>query len=64
MPEGQHLFESLLHLGPTRETSEELEDVRYRWMLYKSKLRDSSHLLVGTRVPGLGQVSMISLPPP
>ncbi|XP_058511215.1 nesprin-3 [Ochotona princeps] len=45
VPEGQHLFESLLHLAPARETSEELEDVRYRWMLYKSKLRDSSHLL-------------------
>uniref|UniRef100_A0A9L0S638 Nesprin-3 n=1 Tax=Equus caballus TaxID=9796 RepID=A0A9L0S638_HORSE len=45
VPEGQHLFENLLRLGPARETSEELEDLRYRWMLYKSKLKDSSHLL-------------------
>ncbi|KAM5274617.1 nesprin-3 isoform 5-T5 [Ctenodactylus gundi] len=46
IPEGQHLFENLLRLGPTRGASEELEDVRYRWMLYKSKLHDSSHLLL------------------
>ncbi|XP_077637051.1 nesprin-3 isoform X1 [Crocuta crocuta] len=45
VPEGQHLFENLLHVGPTRESSDELEDLRYRWMLYKSKLKDSSHLL-------------------
>ncbi|XP_007942744.1 nesprin-3 [Orycteropus afer afer] len=45
VPEGQHLFESLLCLRPARGTSDELEDLRYRWMLYKSKLKDSSHLL-------------------
>ncbi|XP_039110492.1 nesprin-3 isoform X2 [Hyaena hyaena] len=45
VPEGQHLFENLLHVGPARESSDELEDLRYRWMLYKSKLKDSSHLL-------------------
>ncbi|KAM9203038.1 nesprin-3 [Dugong dugon] len=45
VPEGQHLFENLLHLGPARGTSDELEDLRYQWMLYKSKLKDSSHLL-------------------
>ncbi|KAG8514321.1 Nesprin-3 [Galemys pyrenaicus] len=52
--EGQQLFENLLHLGPGRGTSDELEDLRYRWMLYKSKLKDSSHLLVdqGRAVPG------------
>lgn len=47
VPEGQHLFEDLLRLGPTRGASEELEDLRYRWMLYKSKLKDSRQLLVG-----------------
>ncbi|KAI5936958.1 Nesprin-3 [Manis javanica] len=45
VPEGQYLFESLLRLRPARGTSDELEDLRYRWMLYKSKLKDSSHLL-------------------
>ncbi|XP_044245881.2 nesprin-3 isoform X2 [Ursus arctos] len=45
VPEGQHLFENLLHLGPARGTSSELEDVRYQWMLYKSKLKDSGYLL-------------------
>ncbi|XP_043777176.1 nesprin-3 isoform X1 [Cervus elaphus] len=45
IPEGQHLFENLLHLRPARRSSDELEDLRYRWMLYKSKLKDSSHLL-------------------
>ncbi|XP_029806911.1 nesprin-3 isoform X2 [Suricata suricatta] len=45
VPEGQHLFENLLHVGPARGSSDELEDLRYRWMLYKSKLKDSSHLL-------------------
>ncbi|XP_027712376.1 nesprin-3 isoform X4 [Vombatus ursinus] len=45
LPEGQHLFENLLHLRPKKGTSENLEDLRYRWMLYKSKLKDSSHLL-------------------
>ncbi|XP_036605561.1 nesprin-3 isoform X1 [Trichosurus vulpecula] len=45
LPEGQHLFESLLRLRPKKEPSEDLEDLRYRWMLYKSKLQDSSHLL-------------------
>ncbi|KAM6171909.1 nesprin-3 [Erethizon dorsatum] len=47
VPEGQNLFENLLHLGPLRAASEELEDLRYRWMLYKSKLKDASRLLVG-----------------
>ncbi|XP_045757429.2 nesprin-3 [Mirounga angustirostris] len=45
VPEGQHLFENLLHLGPARGTSNELEDLRYQWMLYKSKLKDSGYLL-------------------
>ncbi|GAB1297770.1 Nesprin-3 [Apodemus speciosus] len=45
IPEGQILFENLLRLRPAREPSNELEDLRYRWMLYKSKLKDSGHLL-------------------
>ncbi|XP_003787067.1 nesprin-3 [Otolemur garnettii] len=45
VPEGQHLFENLLRLEPARGTSDELEDLRYQWMLYKSKLKDSGHLL-------------------
>ncbi|XP_032449347.1 nesprin-3 isoform X5 [Lynx canadensis] len=50
VPEGQRLFENLLHVGPARGSSDELEDLRYRWMLYKSKLKDSGHLLVLTPV--------------
>uniref|UniRef100_A0A8C5L2K9 Nesprin-3 n=1 Tax=Jaculus jaculus TaxID=51337 RepID=A0A8C5L2K9_JACJA len=46
IPEGQHLFENLLHLRPARRPSDGLEDLRYRWMLYKSKLKDSGHLLM------------------
>nr|XP_058915286.1 nesprin-3 isoform X5 [Kogia breviceps] len=45
VPEGQHLFENLLRLRPARGSSDTLEDLRYRWMLYKSKLKDSSRLL-------------------
>ncbi|NXR61410.1 SYNE3 protein, partial [Rhadina sibilatrix] len=41
VPHGQHLFEDLLHLHPVIGNSEGLEDLRYRWMLYKSKLRES-----------------------
>ncbi|XP_068048611.1 nesprin-3 isoform X3 [Anomalospiza imberbis] len=41
VPHGQHLFEDLLHLHPVVGSSEDLEDLRYRWMLYKSKLRES-----------------------
>uniref|UniRef100_A0A8D1LX34 Nesprin-3 n=1 Tax=Sus scrofa TaxID=9823 RepID=A0A8D1LX34_PIG len=48
VPEGQHLFENLLRLGPARGSLDELEDLRYRWMLYKSKLKDSSLLLTGS----------------
>uniref|UniRef100_A0A8C5QCP9 Spectrin repeat containing nuclear envelope family member 3 n=1 Tax=Leptobrachium leishanense TaxID=445787 RepID=A0A8C5QCP9_9ANUR len=46
IPQGQHLFESLLHLRPSMAITEnlKLEDLRYRWMLYKSKLRDTGNL--------------------
>ncbi|NXA37094.1 SYNE3 protein, partial [Eudromia elegans] len=41
VPDGQHLFEELLHLHPVTGNSEDLEDLRYRWMLYKSKLKEA-----------------------
>ncbi|XP_077036768.1 nesprin-3 isoform X2 [Agelaius phoeniceus] len=41
VPHGQHLFEDLLHLHPVVGSSEDLEELRYRWMLYKSKLREA-----------------------
>ncbi|KAM9290247.1 nesprin-3 isoform 1-T1 [Cariama cristata] len=41
VPDGQCLFEDLLHLHPVIGNSEDLEDLRYRWMLYKSKLKES-----------------------
>ncbi|NXL79773.1 SYNE3 protein, partial [Leptocoma aspasia] len=47
VPDGQHLFEDLLHLHPVVGNSEDLEDLRYRWMLYKSKLRESLSSPVG-----------------
>lgn len=57
VPEGQHLFEDLLRRKPAGGTSDEMEDLRYRWMLHKSKLKDSRLLLVGAKaaqVPGSG----------
>lgn len=54
MPEGQRLFEGLLRLGPARGAAEELEDLRYRWMLYKSKLKDAGQLLVGAGGQSIG----------
>uniref|UniRef100_A0A8C5T5S7 Spectrin repeat containing nuclear envelope family member 3 n=1 Tax=Malurus cyaneus samueli TaxID=2593467 RepID=A0A8C5T5S7_9PASS len=47
VPDGQRLFEDLLQLHPVIGNSEDLEDLRYRWMLYKSKLRESVSSLVG-----------------
>ncbi|NWX15162.1 SYNE3 protein, partial [Aegotheles bennettii] len=47
VPDGQRIFEDLLHLHPVIGNSEDLEDVRYRWMLYKSKLKESMSSLVG-----------------
>ncbi|KAM3671059.1 nesprin-3 isoform 2-T2 [Ammospiza maritima maritima] len=41
VPHGQQLFEDLLHLHPVVGSSEDLEELRYRWMLYKSKLREA-----------------------
>ncbi|KAM3918822.1 nesprin-3 [Leptodactylus fuscus] len=43
VPQGQKLFESLLHSRSSMTVTEDLklEELRYQWMLYKSKLRDS-----------------------
>ncbi|XP_073494448.1 nesprin-3 isoform X8 [Phyllobates terribilis] len=43
VPQGQNLFESVLRSRSSMAVTEELklEDLRYQWMLYKSKLRDS-----------------------
>ncbi|NWY53929.1 SYNE3 protein, partial [Chionis minor] len=51
VPDGQRIFEDLLHLHPVIENSEDLEDLRYRWMLYKSKLKEymSSPVSDGTQ---------------
>ncbi|XP_063146356.1 nesprin-3 isoform X2 [Candoia aspera] len=43
VPEGQYHFEELLHLQPAGRNWDELEEMRYRWMLYKSKLNDSNN---------------------
>uniref|UniRef100_A0A8B9EDT5 Nesprin-3 n=2 Tax=Anser cygnoides TaxID=8845 RepID=A0A8B9EDT5_ANSCY len=40
VPDGQRHFEDLLHLYPAIGDSEGLEDLRYRWMLYKSQLKE------------------------
>uniref|UniRef100_A0A8B9UTC1 Nesprin-3 n=1 Tax=Anas zonorhyncha TaxID=75864 RepID=A0A8B9UTC1_9AVES len=45
VPDGQHRFEDLLQLHPVIGDSEGLEDLRYRWMLYKSHLKDYTSLL-------------------
>ncbi|NXA30138.1 SYNE3 protein, partial [Ibidorhyncha struthersii] len=47
VPHGQRLFEDLLHLHPVIGNSEDLEDLRYRWMLYKSKLKEYMRSPVG-----------------
>ncbi|KAM6075384.1 nesprin-3 isoform 2-T5 [Chlamydotis macqueenii] len=41
VPDGQRRFEDLLRLHPVTGNSEDLEDLRYRWMLYKSELKES-----------------------
>ncbi|KAM9555740.1 nesprin-3 isoform 5-T6 [Guaruba guarouba] len=45
VPDGQRLFEDLLHNQPVTEYSEDLEDLRYQWMLYKSILKESMSTL-------------------
>nr|XP_009688034.1 PREDICTED: nesprin-3 isoform X3 [Struthio camelus australis] len=52
VPDGQRLFEDLLHLHPVTGNTEDLEDLRYRWMLYKSKLRESLSLPIPSSLEG------------
>ncbi|XP_069593664.1 nesprin-3 isoform X5 [Ranitomeya imitator] len=63
VPQGQNLFESLLRSRSSMAVTEDLkmEELRYQWMLYKSKLRDSGkHTIMKvtdeprgiTKVPG------------
>lgn len=47
VPDGQRRFEDLLRFHPVIGNSEDLEDLRYRWMLYKSKLKESMSSPVG-----------------
>ncbi|NXN19745.1 SYNE3 protein, partial [Indicator maculatus] len=51
VPDGQSLFDDLLHLHSVIGNSEEMEDLRYRWMLYKSKLREAMSSPVGDSTP-------------
>ncbi|NXF90357.1 SYNE3 protein, partial [Eubucco bourcierii] len=41
VPSGQSLFDNLLHVHSVIGNSEDLDDLRYRWMLYKSKLKEA-----------------------
>lgn len=50
--EGQRLFENLLGAKPEGGSSEQLEDLSYQWMVYKSKLEDAGHLQVGAQGSG------------
>ncbi|KAL7992657.1 hypothetical protein Chor_016913 [Crotalus horridus] len=52
VPEGQYHFEELLHLQPAGQNWDELEELRYQWMLYKSKLKDSNNTLVSLNIWG------------
>ncbi|KAM6461653.1 nesprin-3 isoform 2-T4 [Liasis olivaceus] len=46
VPEGQYHFEELLHLQPAGRNWDELEELRFQWMLYKSKLNNSNNTLM------------------
>ncbi|NXI60510.1 SYNE3 protein, partial [Chloroceryle aenea] len=45
VPDGHRLFEDLLSLYPSLGNSEDLEDLCYQWVLYKSKLKESLNSL-------------------
>ncbi|XP_015250176.1 PREDICTED: nesprin-3 [Cyprinodon variegatus] len=50
LPEGEQMFQLLLDQTlSTKSEDETLEDLRYRWMLYKSKLREAETYLVITK---------------
>ncbi|XP_075470553.1 nesprin-3 isoform X2 [Ascaphus truei] len=66
--QGQRRFESLLVCRPAMGIGEELtlEDLRYRWMLYKSKLKDSgssSSLKTSEEPRGIAKKSSAGLCP-
>uniref|UniRef100_A0A3Q2DE79 Spectrin repeat containing, nuclear envelope family member 3 n=1 Tax=Cyprinodon variegatus TaxID=28743 RepID=A0A3Q2DE79_CYPVA len=47
LPEGEQMFQLLLDQTlSTKSEDETLEDLRYRWMLYKSKLREAETYLL------------------
>uniref|UniRef100_A0A096LTA6 Spectrin repeat containing, nuclear envelope family member 3 n=1 Tax=Poecilia formosa TaxID=48698 RepID=A0A096LTA6_POEFO len=53
LPEGQQMFQLLLQQTQSRQGEDEpLEDLRYRWTLYKSKLKEVENSLIMTK-PGL-----------
>ncbi|XP_068004955.1 nesprin-3 isoform X2 [Melanerpes formicivorus] len=64
VPDGQSLFDDLLDLHSVIGNSEELEDLRYRWMLYKSKLKEamSSPKRPGSVCSFLRRVCWVALP--
>ncbi|KAM4724352.1 nesprin-3 isoform 2-T2 [Anableps anableps] len=50
LPEGQQMFELLLQQTQSSQDEDEtLEDLRYHWMLYKSKLREEENNLIVTK---------------
>ncbi|XP_043930548.1 nesprin-3 isoform X2 [Protopterus annectens] len=58
VPQGQKMFESLLQSQEDAQFSEDvdLEDLRYRWMLHKSKLRDAGDLSTSQPLDELPEV--------
>lgn len=56
LPKGQEMFTLLIKQSESNEDVDEtLEDLRYRWMLYKSKLKDVGGSFIMTK-PGLEKV--------
>ncbi|XP_067894517.1 nesprin-3 isoform X5 [Heterodontus francisci] len=48
VPHGQKIFEALIsaEFSSMNEEEKQLEDLRYRWILYKTKLREAGQLLL------------------
>ncbi|XP_069768318.1 nesprin-3 isoform X5 [Narcine bancroftii] len=48
VPHGQKIFEKLMDIkyAIVNEEKKKLEDLRYRWVLYKTKLRDAAYLQI------------------
>ncbi|XP_008398334.1 nesprin-3 isoform X1 [Poecilia reticulata] len=61
LPEGQQMFQLLLQQTQSRQGEDEsLEDLRYRWTLYKSKLKEVENSLIMTK-PGLKERKELEL---